>query len=338
MDGLVKEVQRRRNWFNEQRVTDLASYNESIKDTDSPPLPYIIFVIDSLSDMDWKQVAETWLPTLLKLLEHSKETGIYFILTANQFEDLPNALVRQVMMQIFMRTAANTQITENLDNFHGSLMTFIDAFLKDGLEEENPITPVEVCSVSNEEIYRAVTYWRQAAKQRYQGEQLSQVSGQTGVTSILKGPKSPEKPPAPPIPEKPQADVLKRAAEMLSSTIKQRLEIQKPAPAKIPEPVETQESPTPTPVPEPVAQTNGVSATAKVVDIDQPNLIGQAAALAAYLGWISIGPLHDVLGLSFDDAKAMIRELKEQGIVENSDFPTPRFLRLQPNPFPEETR
>lgn len=61
-------------------------------------------------------------------------------------------------------------------------------------------------------------------------------------------------------------------------------------------------------------------------------LMSQARALAAYLGWLGIGPLRDILLLSNDEAEAVIEGLKAASILEDTDSPTPRFLAHQPPP------
>ena len=58
----------------------------------------------------------------------------------------------------------------------------------------------------------------------------------------------------------------------------------------------------------------------------------QVQALAAYLGWIGVGPLQDVFGMSPQDAHKALAVLKREGIVESTDSPTPRFIRLKDYP------
>lgn len=58
----------------------------------------------------------------------------------------------------------------------------------------------------------------------------------------------------------------------------------------------------------------------------------RAQALAAYLGWIGIGPLIDVLGLSTGEANIVMEQLQQLGVVETGDTTTPRFIRLSDIP------
>jgi hypothetical protein len=52
----------------------------------------------------------------------------------------------------------------------------------------------------------------------------------------------------------------------------------------------------------------------------------QARTLAAYLGWLSAGALQDILGLSYDEARQIIDDLKRRNVLENIDTPAPRFI------------
>lgn len=67
----------------------------------------------------------------------------------------------------------------------------------------------------------------------------------------------------------------------------------------------------------------------------EDRILGQAQALAAYLGWIGMGPLRDVLGLSSGEARAILAALQNLGIVESGDGPVLRFVRLADNPLPD---
>ena len=58
----------------------------------------------------------------------------------------------------------------------------------------------------------------------------------------------------------------------------------------------------------------------------------QVQALTAYLGWIGVGPLQDIFGMSTQDAQKALMVLKREGIVENTESATPRFLRLRDYP------
>jgi hypothetical protein len=61
---------------------------------------------------------------------------------------------------------------------------------------------------------------------------------------------------------------------------------------------------------------------------DQEKNRRQAGALAAYLGWLSVGPLMDVLDMSLDEAQHMIELLQSFSVLEGGPGPIWRFIRL----------
>ncbi|RMG86895.1 MAG: hypothetical protein D6712_06655 [Chloroflexi bacterium] len=298
LDGLLKEVRRRKNWFAEQDVKDIDAYNAILEERGQTPLPRIIMVIDSLSQDDWKAAQIQWQQIIADLLDVGRTTGIYLVLVANSKEDLPEAIEQRIRIELVTRSAGSN-LTAQLEHFHGSLLRFVDAFVIDKTrEDEKRIIPVELCAVSNEEIYRAIVYWRQAAKQRFQEAQLRKVSGKTGVTDILRDPSAEvETPPAPPVPDKPSPDSLVKATEALSH--------------------------------------NGGNQHHPILGSDDV-VIEQAIALAAYLGWLGIGPLEDILGLTHEKAQAVLETLQQEGILEQSAHTTLRFVRLKENPYIEK--
>lgn len=62
----------------------------------------------------------------------------------------------------------------------------------------------------------------------------------------------------------------------------------------------------------------------------------QVQALAAYLGWIGVGPLQDILGMSGSDAKKAMIVLRRMGVIQNDETNTPRFVRLSDNPLSQK--
>jgi DNA segregation ATPase FtsK/SpoIIIE-like protein len=82
---------------------------------------------------------------------------------------------------------------------------------------------------------------------------------------------------------------------------------------------------------EPITQVVGIPVISDAV-------VASAAALAAYLGWLSDGPLHDVLHMSVLEAQETLRILRSLGVLENGEGPVWRFVRLAkpPAPSPEK--
>jgi hypothetical protein len=261
IDGFIKEAERRRAGFSEANVTTLDAYNNYLRGNQKPSLPRIILVIDSVSDERWMQTKDRWVAPVQSLLEDGAKIGIHVLMSAAQLDNthVPKALQARFPIKILSRNAAG-KYPEKIENFHGSLMRFIDAFVLIGEEA----TPIEVSAVSAEEIERATAYWQNAIQTRKGETPQTPVSAKTGVTQLLKIP-----------------------TDARSQAIINQL------PSVIP-----------------------------------TTTLHQARALTAYLGWISMGPLQDVLGLNAQEAQEVISVLKASGIVEDSDSPTLRFVRL----------
>lgn len=284
-EGMVKEAERRRQWFMEREVNTLQDYNSLMQRQGEPLLPRVLILFDSLSDGEWQETRDQWTPQVYDLLVNGARVGIHMILTANQHPspDVPELLDGVLETRIVMRSA-NPELAENLKNFHSSALRFVDAFILRGGE----ITPIELCAVGDDELERLVVYWRQIAAQRAQEARPRQ---RTGLTDLL--PPLPETDPslrpAPPMPTRTRVGTLARATQALSAS----------------------------------AETEN-------------RILGQAQALAAYLGWIGLGPLRDVLGLSTGEARTLIAALQNMGVVEEGEAPVLRFVRLAENPLTDE--
>ena len=276
MKGLEKELERRWQGLEETGTEDIAGYNMALREQGKNALPRIVLLVDALSDEQWVAAQDLWVPTLCTLLEDHGRAGIHVIATTQQPQvpDVPKEVRDLIPVQVISRSVAGDYV-KNLDNFHGSLMRFIDAFV---VESEDTITPVELCAISQDEIQKTVAYWHQASKQRLQETEEKKVSAATGVTGLLKRP----------------AEL--QTGELISS------------------------------VPEPAPKEDFADMPSE--GKPREDLLQQAEALAAYLGWIGVGPLQDILWMSHQEARETLETLKTTGIVEDSDSPTPRFMRL----------
>jgi hypothetical protein len=66
-------------------------------------------------------------------------------------------------------------------------------------------------------------------------------------------------------------------------------------------------------------------------------LVVQAMTLAAYLGWIGVGPLRDIFGVSVSEARSTIAALQRMGVVEEGSATILRFIRLADNPLDSDS-
>lgn len=82
----------------------------------------------------------------------------------------------------------------------------------------------------------------------------------------------------------------------------------------------------------PAHSANGAASKLETVESISTQRLSQSQTLAAYLGWLSPGALQDIFLLSYEDAKAIIEELKHQQILEETTALAPRFLPIHPKP------
>lgn len=284
LEGLVKEVERRQEWFGEKGVNNLHDYNEILRSEGDTRIPRILLVIDSLSDEEWQAARDEWIPHVVEILEDGGQSGVHLLLTANQSTepDVPQQIAERFPALVIARSVGG-DYANKLENFHGSLMRFIDAFV---IETKNDtIIPVELCAISQAEVEKLVDYWRRITEQRKEETKITQVSGTTGVTGML---------------QRPEAYQKSGGTGPLSPVGESGVAVAEP-------------------------QTGtGIEAETQSDRL----LVQQAQALAAYLGWIGIGPLQDILGMSVTDAKKTIMILKAMGIIEDNHSPVARFIRL----------
>ncbi|RMG77472.1 MAG: hypothetical protein D6711_01490 [Chloroflexi bacterium] len=264
LSSLQKELTRRRDLFANHGVADIDRYNEA----DQSSIPRIMLLIDVFSTLEWQQVRTNWAPILQDLLRDNGKAGIHLLIGIEALEHLPSELHDLLPTRVFMRNAARNLI-DQVRNFHGSLMRFIDAILVSGSEIDPPI-PVEGYEITETEVNNIVAYWQKASKNR---QRESKISGQTGVTKMLTDTSSDIR--------EDQTDITAQQAQ--GETL--------------------------------ILNASGL-------------ILNRAQALASYLGWIGMGPLQDVLGLSAEESKQIINTLKQKGIIENVDSPTPRFIKL----------
>lgn len=305
LDGLVKEIHRRQKAFADVGVESIAEYNAALQDTGKIGIPRILLVIDSASEPAWEQNYQQWTSSVTELLKNGIACGIHIIVTSNEKEiqGIEPEILDRLPIRIAMRSSGKN-LADTLPHFHASLLRFVDAFVVQTDDEELPI-PVELCAISNLEINKAVEYWRDNAKQRYEDAQMQSISGKTGVTDILTPREETEqKLKTPPVPEKPSTSALAKATQVL-----ERIAV-KPA-----------ENNT-------VEQSNAES-SARV------QILKQAQALAAYLGWLGVGPLQDIFGYTLEEAEVIIAELQRQGILEETDCAIARFMPLSQENLPE---
>lgn len=83
MDYLINEMEARYKLFKEARVDNISSYNKSINPETTQKLPYIVFVVDELSDLmsTSKKAMES---KILRLAQKSRAAGIHLVLATQR--------------------------------------------------------------------------------------------------------------------------------------------------------------------------------------------------------------------------------------------------------------
>jgi hypothetical protein len=289
LEGLLTELQRRQDAFNELSVNTLDQYNTVAKEQNKGYLPRILLLIDSLADPDWQASLESLQQMTQQLLKVGATHGLHCVIVTNDVDSLPS-LRQKVKLHIIMRTSAK-MLTDQVPDFHPSLLRFVDAFMVDQ-QTTQKIVPLEVCSTSNAELISTITYWQELRQKRQEdGTTGERTSGRTGVTDLLA--------PATSTPVPTRNPVLTRATAILLDRDTQPME------AASPEITTSENEKTP---------------------LKSEDTLKQATALAAYLGWLSVGALMDVLFLPQSVAEETLATLKSRGVLEQTDSKTPRFV------------
>jgi len=81
-------------------------------------------------------------------------------------------------------------------------------------------------------------------------------------------------------------------------------------------------------LPPPVNENTPSEASTRAIPVISDGVVASAQALAAYLGWLSAGPLRDVLHLSTEEAEETINILRGIQVLEPGEGPVYRFARL----------
>jgi DNA segregation ATPase FtsK/SpoIIIE, S-DNA-T family len=294
LDGLVKEVQRRQQWFREKNVGDVVGYNAALSGNNGAQLPRIVLLIDSLSDPAWQSAADQWTPSLYDLLMNGGTAGIHLMLTASPeaFSAVPSLLKSTLPVQVFLQSPG-ANLRSHLQDLPMSTMQFVDAVLIEQ-EKESRVTAMEIGTISEQEIQRAAAYWRQATNQRVQPAPPALSVARTGVTGLL-----------------PLVDSAERYKdEETAAVVAAQPKLETPEKAAQPVPA----------------------------SVENKTVLLRAQALAAYLGWLGVGPLQDVLGLSLTEAQGILAELCAKGVLEAGSSSVLRFARLADNPLERDMR
>lgn len=288
LEGMTKEIQRRRQWLHESQTDTLTDYNAHLQNQGEAPLPRIVILLSSLSDLQWQETSETWIPAVYDLIVNGATVGIHLFLTAEDPSDIPDLLDEVLETRMIMRSV-RPDLADDLPYLHSTALRFIDAFVV-SKQLSADLLPIELCTVSDQDIQNLVSYWRQLAVKRSQDSTSRERTGLTDLLPELEGSglgtSDQARRGTAQLPTRTRAGTLARATQLLTGESDEKL-------------------------------------------------VAQSMILAAYLGWLGVGPIRDIFGVSSQEALAVIGVLQSLGVIEESDGPIYRFLRLAENPLDE---
>jgi hypothetical protein len=301
LDGLHKEIRRRRQLMQNNGFEILDEYNEKLKENSFNILPRVLVMVDAVQAEAW-QKDSGWRDALKVILDDGADVGIHaFVCVPYQDDNDTRTLIEATKRPIVMKSA-QAELIQPIEDFHPSLEQFVTAF---SVEDKYNAHPIEIYTVGNTEIRQAVEYWRNHAQQRNQEKSLD-ISGKTGVTDILTSHHDEQEAVNPPVPDIPPATMIQKATQALAEANDDDSAVQ-----------DVQDTvPSEKYAKEPIG-----SVSSDVAVVQQ-----QARALAAYMGWLSVGALRDILQLTEQDAEVVMVALQDEGIIEQSEIVS-RFIR-----------
>jgi len=214
--GLEKEINRRQMAISRQGCETFDEYNQFLLDEMEDPFPHVMVVIDNISSDGWHEKQDEWLPTIKHLVQEGAEVGIHLMIVTDDHKrnrDVVDFLLENIPEYVVF-TSVIDHVPRELESFHDSLTQFVEAYAYYLVNERIGIEPVEIYTVSNQDIKQTIRFWREVSKQRTAQMNDDLISGKTGVTDMLNA-KEDNRLKAPPIPEVPHPETLQRATQIL---------------------------------------------------------------------------------------------------------------------------
>ncbi len=305
LDGLIKHLGQRKNQFNQQNAKTLDEYNEVVKGQPLKPFPRLLITLDAVSVKGWGEDRQAWFSNLYRLVKEGPALGLHVVLAVPDLQSttVPSQLLELMPEQMILRSAFNTV------NWAQPPAAFPVALI-DSMYRANGSAPqpIELPEVDNKQIGQILKYWRRVATLRNTDSPDAAPIPPTGLTGYLR--------------RTGQTGALlaarqQREAEQSDASLSAAILAEVPAIIK----AERDTKPD-----LPVVDENTPPVPRHFLLLEKK--YRRAGALAAYLGWLSIGPLIDVLEQSPQDARATLKALQEAGLLEAGESPILRFMRL----------
>lgn len=167
LNWAVREMERRYELFSQKSVRDITSYKENCNDEEDEKLPYIVIVIDELSDLMMVAAGEVE-DHISRLAQMSRACGIHLVIatqrpsvdviTGTIKANIPSRISFSVSSQVDSRTILDMAGAEKLLG-KGDMLFFPSNFMK-------PIR-VQGAFVTDSEVENLVSYIKEHCEQDY---------------------------------------------------------------------------------------------------------------------------------------------------------------------------
>ena len=160
---LIAEMERRYEAFAHVGAKNLERYNEKVRrHPDARPLPYIVVFIDELADL-MSMFGDEVEQAICRLAQMARATGMHLVLaTQRPSTDVITGLIKaNFPARISFHVTSNTDSRVILDTVGAEQLMGRGDMLYLSPEAGEPVR-VQGCFVSDNEIERLVTHWRQA--------------------------------------------------------------------------------------------------------------------------------------------------------------------------------
>lgn len=178
LNWAVREMERRYELFSQKSVRDITSYKENCNDEEDEKLPYIVIVIDELSDLMMVAAGEVE-DHISRLAQMSRACGIHLVIatqrpsvdviTGTIKANIPSRISFAVSSQVDSRTILDMAGAEKLLG-KGDMLFFPSNFMK-------PIR-VQGAFVTDSEVENLVSYIKEHSDQDYDQSVIEDIKKQ----------------------------------------------------------------------------------------------------------------------------------------------------------------
>lgn len=185
LNWAVREMERRYEIFSKKSVRDITSYKESFNPEEDENLPYIVIVIDELSDLMMVAASEVE-DYISRLAQMSRACGIHLVIatqrpsvdviTGTIKANIPSRISFSVSSQIDSRTILDMSGAEKLLG-KGDMLFYPSNYRKP--------KRIQGAYISDQEVENIVTYIKNHSDAEYNEDVINDIKDQKKETSAL---------------------------------------------------------------------------------------------------------------------------------------------------------